>query len=306
VHTAVPSERLCDVRMHEDELDIAEELVRRLLAGQFPHWADLPLVRVEPVGTDNAVFRLGDDLSVRLPRRDGPTEPGGKELEWLPRLAPALPLDVPVPVAQGHPAEEYPWYWDVHKWVDGETVPVEDIDAMQAARDVARFVAALQKVDPAYAPRGRGIALSDRNEEIRYWLAKYRADPVVRIEWERALAAPAWEGPPVWHHGDLDVRNWLVRDGRITGVIDWASMGVGDPACDVMVAWKLHSAAARDAFREALPTDDATWERARGWVLSQAVAALAYYTPANNPPLYREAESWLRLVLSERAETDHR
>ena len=126
------------------------------------------------------------------------------------------------------------------------------------------------------------------------------ADPAVTAEWERALAAPPWDGPPVWHHGDLDARNWLVRDGRISGVIDWGAMGVGDPACDVMVAWKLHSPAARDAFREALPTDDATWERSRGWALSQAVAILAYYTPENNPTLYREAESWLDLVLSER------
>ena len=118
--------------------------------------------------------------------------------------------------------------------------------------------------------------------------------------WERALAAPRWEGPPVWHHGDLDMRNWVVRHGRISGVIDWACMGVGDPACDVMVAWKLHSPEARDAFREFLSPDDATWERARGWVLSQAVAALAYYTPVNNPILYEEAKSWLALVLSER------
>jgi aminoglycoside phosphotransferase (APT) family kinase protein len=121
----------------------------------------------------------------------------------------------------------------------------------------------------------------------------------VRAEWERALAAPPWEGPPVWHHGDLDARNWLLRDGRISGVIDWGAMGVGDPAVDVMVAWKLHSPAARDAFREALPTDDATWERARAWALSQAVAILAYYTPKNNGVLYREAESWLKLALSE-------
>jgi aminoglycoside phosphotransferase (APT) family kinase protein len=122
----------------------------------------------------------------------------------------------------------------------------------------------------------------------------------VTAAWKRALAAPPWDGPPVWHHGDLDARNWLVRDGRIGGVVDWGSMGVGDPACDVMVAWKLHSPAARDAFREALPTDDATWERARGWVLSQAVAILVYYTPENNPSLFGEAERWLALVLSER------
>ena len=111
------------------------------------------------------------------------------------------------------------------------------------------------------------------------------AIPAVAAEWQRALTAPPWEGPPVWHHGDLDARNWLVRDGRIRAVIDWGSMGVGDPACDVMVAWKLHSREARDAFREALPTDDATWERARGWAVSQAVAALSYYTPENNPTL---------------------
>jgi aminoglycoside phosphotransferase (APT) family kinase protein len=287
-------------RMHADELEIGEALVRDLLGAQFPEWADLPLRRIEPSGTVNAIFRLGDTLSVRLPRRGGPTEPGGKELDWLPRLAPLLPVDIPVPVAQGHPSAGYPWFWEVHTWVEGETVPVEEIDALQAAGDLAGLVAALQRVDPAGAPRGRGIPLAERDEDIQYWFARFDGDPRVRHEWERAVAATPWDGPPVWHHGDLDVRNWLVRDGRISGVIDWGSMGVGDPACDVMVAWKLHSAAARDAFREALPTDDATWERARGWAVSQAVAALAYYTPENNPSLHHEAKTWLELVLSER------
>ena len=288
-------------RMHIDELEIDEVLVRRLLADQFPEWADRPLSRVEPQGTVNAIFRLGDDLSLRLARREGPTEPGGKELDWLPTLAPLLPLEIPVPVAQGRPTGGYPWFWDVYTWVEGETALVEEIDPIRAARDLAAFVAALQQVDPAGAPPGRGIPLAERDEEIQYWLARFDGDAAVAAEWERALAAPPWDGPPVWHHGDLDARNWLVRDGRISGVIDWGSMGVGDPACDLMVAWKLHSGAARDAFREALPTDDATWERARGWVLSQAVAALAYYTPENNPTLYREAERWLELVLSEGA-----
>ncbi len=292
--------------MHADELEMDEALVRRLLAEQFPEWADLPLSRVEPAGTVNAIFRLGDELSLRLRRREGPTEPGGKELDWLPRLAPSLPLEIPVPVAQGRPSGEYPWFWNVYTWVEGDAAPVEEIDAIEAARDLAAFVAALQQVDPAGAPPGRGIPLTERDEEIRYWLARFDGDPAVTAEWERALAAPPWEGQPVWHHGDLDVRNWLVRGGRICAVIDWGSMGVGDPACDVMVAWKLHSRKARDAFREALPTDDATWERARGWVLSQAVAALAYYTPENNPTLYHEAQSWLELVLSEREERDPR
>jgi aminoglycoside phosphotransferase (APT) family kinase protein len=285
--------------MHEDELAIDEALVRRLLAAQFPAWADAPLDRVEPRGTVNAIFRLGDELSVRLPRRDGPTTAGGNELEWLPKLAPLLPVEVPVPVAQGHPSTEYPWFWEIHTWVDGQTIPVAGIDAIQAARDLAALIGTLQEIDPAGAPPGRGIPLAERDRETRYWLARFAGDPTVTAEWERALAAPAWDGAPVWHHGDLDARNWLVRDGRISGVIDWGAMGVGDPACDVMVAWKLHSPEARDAFRDALPTDDATWERARGWVLSQAVAILAYYTRQNNPVLFHEAERWLDLVLSE-------
>jgi len=285
--------------MHADELEIDEPLVRGLLAEQFPEWSDLPLRRVEPQGTDNAIFRLGGELSVRLPRRHGPTDPGGKELEWLPRLAPVVPTEIPVPVAQGQPGQGYPWFWEVHTWVEGATVPVADLDAVQAARDLAELVRALQRIDPAGAPPGRGVALAQRDPEFRGWLPTFRGDPAVVDVWERALAAPAWDGPPVWHHGDLDARNWLVRDGRVSGVIDWGAMGVGDPACDVMVAWKLHSHEARAAFRAALPTDDSTWERARGWVVSQAVAALAYYTPENNPSLYDEAESWLGLVMSE-------
>jgi aminoglycoside phosphotransferase (APT) family kinase protein len=284
--------------MHIDELEIDHTLVRRLLDEQFPDWAGLPLRLVEPAGTVNAIFRLGDELSVRLARRDGPTEPGGKEVDWLPRLAPMLPVEIPVPVAQGRPTGAYPWFWDIQTWVDGETVPVEEVDAIQAVRDLAALIRALQQVSPAGAPEGRGIPLAHRDESVQYWLARFEGDPAVAAEWERALAAPPWGGAPVWHHGDLDARNWLVRGGRISGVIDWGEMGVGDPACDVMVAWKLHSPEARDAFREALPTDDATWDRARGWVLSQAVAALAYYTPENNPTLYSEADAWLDLVLS--------
>lgn len=291
-------------RMHEDELEIGEPLVRRLLDEQFPQWADLPLRRLDPTGetrgTVNEIFRLGDELSVRLPRRQGPEQPGSKALEWLPKLAPLLPVEIPTPVAQGHPNDAYPWFWEIHTWLEGEVVPVEEIDAIQAARDLAALVEALQHVNPADAPPGRGIPLAERAEGMTWWFDRFKGDPRVRSEWERIVAtAPPWEGPPVWHHGDLDPRNWLVRKGRIHGVIDWGAMGVGDPACDVMVAWKLHSAAARDAFREALPTDDATWERARAWALSQAAAALAYYTPENNPSLYREAVTWIAIALGE-------
>jgi aminoglycoside phosphotransferase (APT) family kinase protein len=286
-------------KMHAGEVEIDEALVRGLLAEQFPEWASLPLRRIEPGGTDHAIFRLGDGLSARFPRVDGPTEPGGKQLRWLPKLASLLPVEVPVPIAQGRPGEGYPWFWEIHTWIHGETVAIDTIDTLQVAQDLCALIKALQRVDGAGAPPGRGIPLAERDEGVRYWLARFDGDPRVRAGWERALAAPPWEGPPTWHHGDLDARNWLIRDRRISGVIDWSSMGVGDPACDLMVAWKLRSSAARDALREALPADDATWERARGWVLSQAVAILAYYTPENNPTLFHEAESWLELVLSE-------
>jgi aminoglycoside phosphotransferase (APT) family kinase protein len=288
--------------MHEDELELDEALVRRLLLAQFPEWAELPLRRIEPSGTVNAIFRLGDGLSVRLPRRQGPTQPGSRELDWLPTLARQLPVEVPTPVAQGRPNEGYPWFWEIHTWIEGETAAVADVDAVQAARDLAALVAALQRIDSAGAPGGRGIPLAERAQDMTRWFDSFDGDPRAREEWERIVAeVPSWQGAPVWHHGDLDARNWVVRDGRIRGVIDWECMGVGDPACDVMVAWKLHSAAARDAFREALPTDDATWQRARAWAISQAVAALAYYTPENNASLYHEAETWLALVLSDGA-----
>ena len=290
---------LATEQMHKDELPITEPLVRRLVDTQFPQWAELPLRRVEPDGTVHAIFRLGDELSVRIPRLHGSESSDSKEVIWLPKLAPLLPMDIPLPVAQGDPTDDYPWHWEIHTWVEGEMLAMDEIDPVQAARDLAALVGALSAVDPAGAPPGRGVPLATRDESFRKWLPRFRGDPVVATEWERALNAPPWDRPPVWHHGDLDMRNWLVRDGRIRAVIDWSEMGVGDPAVDVMVAWKLHSPEARDAFREALPIDDATWARARGWVISQAVAAMAYYTPENNPVLFHEAESWLELVLSD-------
>jgi GrpB-like predicted nucleotidyltransferase (UPF0157 family) len=183
-------------------------------------------------------------------------------------------------------------------WLEGENA---ETDPEQAARDLAAFVGALREVDADGAPQGRGRPLAERDANVRGWIAQLgdAVPPVVTQLWETALATPPWDGPPVWHHGDLDVRNWLVRDGRITGVIDWACMGVGDPACDVMVAWKLGSAAARVAFREALPVDDDTWARARGWALSQGLGATAYYTLENNRVLVLEGRRWLISVLQD-------
>jgi aminoglycoside phosphotransferase (APT) family kinase protein len=296
--------------MHADEVDTDVSLVRRLVASQFPQWAELPIERVLPAGTDNAIYRLGTDMAVRLPRIQRATAALDKEVRWLPRLAPLLPLAVPVPLANGAPAEGYPWEWSILTWLQGEPATVERIaDLRQAATDLADFVAALQRVDPADGPPPgehnvfRGEPLAARDAATRAAISSL-GDAIdvaeVTAVWEAALRAPEWPSPPVWIHGDLDSRNLLVEQGRLRGVIDFGCLGVGDPACEVMVAWKLLSEETRGVFRAALSVDDATWARGRGWALSQALGALSYYTLETNAVLVREARRWLAEVLADR------
>jgi aminoglycoside phosphotransferase (APT) family kinase protein len=277
--------------MHPDEVDIDISRVVRLVGAQFPQWADLPLEPVLSAGTDNAIYRLGGDMAVRLPRYPGATEPLEKEHRWLPRLAPVLPLAIPVPLARGTPGEGYPWHWSVYRWLDGETATIERMaDAREAAIDLARFVLALQRVDPTGGPPPgehnffRGAPLATRDDATRRAIASLHGmldTAAVTAAWGAALRAPAWPGPPVWIHGDLQSGNLLAVQGRLTAVIDFGCLGVGDPACDVMVAWTYLSAPARDAFRVALPVDDATWVRGRGWALSFGLIALPYYLRTN-------------------------
>jgi len=295
--------------MHADEVDTDAALVGRLLAAQFPQWAALPIESVPFFGTDNAIYRLGENMAVRLPRRQKNTEQLEKELRWLPRLAPLLPLVIPVPLAVGEPADGYPFEWSIYTWLEGETATVARIgDLSQAATDLAQFVAALQRVDPTDGPPPgahnsfRGVPLSTRDEPTRAAIASLGGTidlSAVTAAWEAALRAPEWRLPPVWIHGDLDARNLLVEQGRLSAVIDFGCLGVGDPACDVMVAWKLFDADARAIFRAELAVDEATWTRGRGWALSQALIALSYYTPETNPVLVREAGRWMVEVLAD-------
>jgi aminoglycoside phosphotransferase (APT) family kinase protein len=293
--------------MHADELDVDVALVRRLLAEQFPEWSGLALEPVLPLGTDNANFRLGDELLVRLPRRPRTSVTLEKERRWLPRLAPHLPLAVPLPVADGVATNGYPFAWSVYRWLPGENATVSRIpDPAQLAHDLAGLIDALWRIDASDGPppgehnffRGEPLAARDRAMRVgTATLAGALDADAVTAMWDDALAAPGWEGPPVWIHGDLDARNLLVQDGRLSAVIDWGSAGVGDPACDVMVAWKMLPPGARDAFRKALDVDDATWRRGRGWALSQAIGALAYYTEETNEVLVREARRWLSALI---------
>jgi aminoglycoside phosphotransferase (APT) family kinase protein len=281
-------------KMHSDEVDTDVSLVGRLLAGQFPQWADLPVEPVRSAGTDNALYRLGADMVVRLPRIHWAVGQVEKEQRWLPRLAPHLPLAIPVPLAMGAPAEGYPWHWSVYRWLAGEAATVEPIaDLRQAATDLARFIAALQRIDPSGGPppgphnSQRGEPLAARDAQTRVAIASLHDmldAGALTAAWEAALAARAWQGPPVWIHGDLQAGNLLVRQGRLNAVVDFGCLGVGDPACDLQVAWNFLSAETRDVFRTscaALPVDAATWARGRGWALSVGLIALPYYQSTN-------------------------
>jgi aminoglycoside phosphotransferase (APT) family kinase protein len=265
-------------------------LVRRLLAAQFPQWADLPIRPVESAGTDNAIYRLGDELSVRLPRIDWAVGQVDKEQQWLPRLAPALPCAISAPLATGKPGAGYPWHWAIYRWLAGENATIDRIaDPCQAAIDLAQFITALQRIDTAGGPRAadhnlRGQPLATRDASTRAAIAALQGmidtDAANKV-WQAALQAPEWNRAPVWFHGDLLPGNVLFEQGRLSGVIDFSGLGVGDPACDMMIAWGLFSGESRSVFRATLAVDDATWARGRGHALSQAAIFIPYYMDTN-------------------------
>jgi aminoglycoside phosphotransferase (APT) family kinase protein len=276
--------------MHADEVDTNPLLVRHLLAEQFPQWAELPIVPVPSAGTDNALYRLGHELVVRLPRIHWAVGQANKERYWLPRLAPSLPVAVPTVLARGEPGEGYPYPWAVYRWLDGHSALHEHpADLRQAAADVACFLLTLQRADTTGAPSAdaenlRGAPLARRDAATREAIASLDglidAGAALAV-WDDALSAGAWHRPPIWFHGDLLPGNLLFRDGRLSAVIDWSGAGVGDPACDLMIAWSLFEGESRDVFRAALGVDDDTWARGRGLALSQAVIFIPYYIHTN-------------------------
>lgn len=277
--------------MHEGELRTDAALVSRLLASQFPQWARLPIVPVASAGTDNALYALGTDLVVRLPRIDWAVGQAEKEQRWLPLLAPRLPLAIPEPLALGAPDGDFPWPWSVHRWLPGENATIERLaDPVAAANSLARFVTALGRIDSTGGPppgahnSWRGVPLAMRDAETRAAIAACAGTIDVAMAttaWESALRAPVYNGAPKWLHGDLHAGNLLAVQGDLSAVIDFGCLGVGDPACDLMVAWNLFFAPARAAFRAALAVDAAAWARGRGWALSVALIALPYYRHSN-------------------------
>jgi aminoglycoside phosphotransferase (APT) family kinase protein len=317
--------------MHADEIETDVELVRRLLAGQFPQWAELLIELVDTYGTDHHIYRLGDELCIRLPIIGWAATQAAKEAKWLPKLAPHLPLALPVQVGIGHPAEGYPFDWSICEWLPGvsandlitsnattgsasstgitiattEHGSAERFDLEQAAIDLAAFIRALRTVDTVGAHErphgGRGAPLAERDEAVRNAIAQLGDridDAAALLSWEESLNAPVWNGKETWVHGDLLPGNLLVVDGRLSSVIDWGSFNVGDPACDLQPAWSLFYEESREKFRNVLEVDDASWLRGRGWALSQAVIALPYYRESN-PRIVRQVLCSIQHILSE-------
>jgi aminoglycoside phosphotransferase (APT) family kinase protein len=290
-------------KMHADEVDIDAQLVGQLVAEQFPRWADLSISVVRSTGTVNAIYRLGDQLCVRLPRLASWAGTLDKERHWLPKLAPHLSLRVPEPVAEGHPGGSYPFSWAIYRWIDGQVYVDELVDdEHQAAMDLAQFITELRHIDPVVgAPRGGRMPLGELDTLTRSRIESASdvidADAAIAA-WEYALTASAWDGPPVWIHADLLRSNVLVNEGRLAAVIDFGSAGMGDPAADVIAAWSIFSAAGRGTFRRALDVDDSTWSRARGFALHQAAMAIPYYLETN-PGFVALAKRTLEEILSD-------
>ena len=287
--------------MHDDEFAIDAQLVRTLVTRQFPRWTQLPLRRVRSSGTVNAIYRLGNDLSIRLPRtarfQDWDTDC------WLTALAGHLPLPIPEPIAAGEPDDIYPWRWSVHRWMPGEPWHVaRPHNQTTAAEQLAEFVRALQSIDPSKASCPMlwdGGSHIQQDQAVRA-MAKHAPGidhAAALTAWDDALAAPAPSGQPVLIHWDLLPGNILVDGDRISAVIDWGAIAVGDPSRDLLPAWTLFSGDARRIFRSELPFDDATWARARGWALAFVVGA-AYYADTN-PAFASECRSTVQAVLDE-------
>ncbi|WP_104483593.1 aminoglycoside phosphotransferase family protein [Actinokineospora auranticolor] len=264
-------------------------LVRRLIAAQFPRWQHLPVTPVPIDGWDNRTYRLGAEMSVRLPTAEGYVAAVEKERTWLPRLAPHLPVAVPEVLGSGVPGEGYPFPWSVRGWLPGtpfNQTAVTDLPGLAVA--VAEFIQALQRCDPTGGPTTgahcfhRGASPAYYDDETRRFLVELEGRIDVdkaRDVWETALAAE-WRGAPVWFHGDIAPGNLLITDDALSAVIDFGTAGVGDPACELVIAWTTFHGKSRQAFKETTPHDDGTWARARGWAIWKAMLLAAADTNA--------------------------
>ncbi len=284
--------------MDDTHIIIDDTLVRRVIATQFPQWKDLPIKPIALSGWDNRTFHLGRDMVVRMPSREEYASQVEKEQLWLTKLAPLLPLQIPTPLAIGQPEESYPWKWSIYRWIEGALANRSNIaDLNDFAASLAQFLATLQRIDttdgPLPGPHNfyRGGALFIYDAEVRQALITLKARvevPIATEVWERALAT-TWQHLPVWIHGDISVGNLLVKDGVLTAVIDFGQLGIGDPACDLMIAWTLFKGHSREIFQSTLSLDADTWARSRGWALWKA---LMYIVTGRTEMNFEAKQSW--------------
>ncbi len=263
-----------------DRLKLTREEAQQILRSQFPKWANLPVVEMGSPGWDNCSFRLGDRLVLRFPSASCYAGQVEKEQHWLPFLAPRLPFAIPVPQGLGAPQDRYPFSWSINSWLPGETVQdAHPIDRSRLAQDLARFLRALHSIDPSKGPaagpenfyRGGSLAIYDQQTRLALTRLKGSIDTERALQiWQKATSS-LYSGPAVWVHGDLAASNLVVENGRLSGILDFGQLAVGDPACDLACAWTLFSAEDRQLFQQELPIDRGTWDRARGWALWKAL-----------------------------------
>lgn len=265
-------------------------LVRKLIDIQFSQWKHLEIKPVAHGGWDNRTFHLGDKMLVRMPSEQEYAPKIEKEHKWLPILAPLLPLQISIPLVMGEPGQGYPWNWSVYRWLPGETAAFAHIAiTVDFAKSLAQFLIALQKIDPTNGPvpgttTDRGGPLEIYDDETRKALAilKDKIDVAAATQvWEAALATK-WNKPPVWVHGDISLGNLLVQNGQLSAVIDFGGLAVGDPACDLAIAWTFFKDESREFFRSTLNLDEGTWARGRGWALWKALIVAAGLCETNN------------------------
>lgn len=271
-------------RLHADEIQVEDAVVRRLVDEQFPEGSALDLRRLPPTGTDNHLFRLGEELLVRMPRIHWAAESAVWEHTWLPRLAPHLPLTIPAPVVLGQPGAGYPWRWTVAPWIEGEEPTQERVDPEAWAASLGGFVRACRRVPGMEAPArtsGRGGPVEALEDWVREWAALadeslVSRDGVLAVLAD-ALSAPPHDGEPAWFHGDLHEGNLLARDGHLTAVIDWGAAGRGDPAVELNAMWGYLPEHVSELYREVVGLDEAAYRRARGFALAPAISGMTYY-----------------------------